>query len=109
MLTALTLELPVVWDSSAADRARVQGTVWVPVEVQGLGLVSALMGAARSSSSYLMHDLHRVWLFTAVCRKAWSALKIGRSQLGRPRIQVRLQSHAFNHVAMTLPRENVQS
>jgi hypothetical protein len=70
MLTALNLELPVVWDSSAADRARVQGTVWVPEEVQGLGLASALVSAARSSYSYLMHDLHRAWLFTAACRNA---------------------------------------
>ena len=45
MLTALNLELPVVWDSSAAGRARVQGTVWVPVAVQG----PALVGAAPSS------------------------------------------------------------
>ena len=37
MLTALNLELPVVWDSSAADWARVEETVWVPVAVQGSG------------------------------------------------------------------------
>ena len=47
MLTALNLELPVVWDSSAAGRARVQGTVWVPVTVQGGA--PALVGAAPSS------------------------------------------------------------
>ena len=47
MLTALKLELPVVWDSSAADRARVQGTVWVPVAVQGVA--PALVRAAPSS------------------------------------------------------------
>jgi hypothetical protein len=45
MLTALNLELPVVWDSSAAGRARVQGMVWVPVAVPG----PALVGAAPSS------------------------------------------------------------
>ena len=45
MLTVLNLELPVGWDSSAADRARVQGTVWALVAVQGL----APVGAAPSS------------------------------------------------------------
>jgi len=47
MLTALNLELPVVWDSWAAERARVPGTVWVPVAVRGLA--PALVGAAPSS------------------------------------------------------------
>jgi hypothetical protein len=47
MLTALNLELPVVWDSSAADREGVQGTVWVPVAVQVLA--PAPVGAARCS------------------------------------------------------------
>jgi len=47
MLTGLNLELPVVWDSWAADRARVQETVWVPVAVQGVA--PALVGAAPSS------------------------------------------------------------
>ena len=47
MLTALNLELAVVWDSSAADRARVQATAWVLVTVQGLAL--ALVGAFPSS------------------------------------------------------------
>jgi hypothetical protein len=74
MLTALNLELAVVWDSSAADRARVQGTAWVPEEVQGLGPASALVGAARSSYSYLMHDLHRAWLFYSHLSERRSAL-----------------------------------
>ena len=44
---ALNLELPVVWDSLAADRARVQGTAWAPVAVQDLA--AAVVGVAPSS------------------------------------------------------------
>ena len=43
----LNLEPPVVWDWLAADRARVQATVWVLVAVQSLA--SALVTAAASS------------------------------------------------------------
>jgi hypothetical protein len=44
-VSAPNLELPVVSDSSAADPARVQETVWVPVAAQGLvvGLVGAVL------------------------------------------------------------------